>query len=143
MKAIFREYGKMILVVCVGMILILLASGMLMVAAQREEPLGIENFSQYQDGLFTRQLYTRPLPEITWIGGSVSSGNMQDLSACFQAEDADGVQIPVTILSVCDSRGNQCQDIFNSAGVYQITVTATDHLGKTATVLVDVPVNGR
>lgn len=141
MKAIFREYGKTIFAVCVTLVLVVLAAAMLTLAGSREKPWGVETFEQYQDGLVTRQLYTRQPPQITWImEHPLEVGSSPELSSCFQAEDAEGDVIPVTILSVCDGGGNACEMPFDSAGVYRITATATDRLGKTSTVFVDVPV---
>lgn len=141
MREIFRGYGKTILAVCVAMFLFLLAITMLNLAAQRQESIGEGNFRQYQDALFTRQLYTREPPAITWLGGStLSVGTAVELDSYFRAEDTEGVEIPVTILSICDSMGRECENPFALPGIYRIKVTATDRLGKTATVFVDVPI---
>lgn len=141
MKEIFRSYGKMILAVCAVMILILLTFGMMELQAQRNEIPDTGNFNQYQDGLFTRQLYTRKDPTITWVAGSLcSAGTLEELASCFTAEDEDGEQLPVTILSVCLRGGGSCQKMPDASGIYEVTVTATDKLGKTATVLVEVPI---
>lgn len=141
MKSIFREYGKTIAAVCVALVLFLLITAMLILSASRQDPLEQGNFSQYQDGLFTRQLHTRKPPVITWLGGSgLSVGDSVELAGYFRAEDAEGTEIPVKILSVCDANGLQCENYFFAPGIYQVTVSATDCLGKTAKVLVDIPV---
>lgn len=141
MKSIFREYGKTIAAVCVALVLFLLITAMLMISASRQEPLEPGNFNQYQDGLFTRQLHTRKSPVITWLGGSgLTVGASVELAGYFRAEDAEGTEIPVTIHSVCDANGQSCENYFLVPGVYQVTVSATDRLGKTAKVLVDIPV---
>ncbi len=165
MTAIFKQYGKTIIVIIsILAILALLAivhvngrqglTGAVAGTADFEDV----DYSTFQDALALENYTALDTPEITYTSQPVSVGTPYDLEDVFFAEGTDGQPCKITIMDVLDETGNsllyaaeedkrndvrlQPADafVFERQGVYTIYVQAVDGNKRISSMKLKVPI---
>lgn len=143
MRAIWKEYGRMLLYVMTAAGIILMTVAMM---GKKWKETDQEKFeTDYMREAGNVQLEAaagREEPAITYLPWhQLFTGQEKELADSFRATDADGKVLAVEIVDVRNAQGERCAYPFTEAGIYQIKVKAEDSLHKCTQLIFRVPVN--
>lgn len=123
MKLLIGEYGKAVLALTV-LLFILGLSGISLIGTGSVA----KDASRESDEMY-RKVRERREPEIRYRNCPVCAGTLLDWAQMFEAEDADGEKIGVSILAV-DGRKEEFDTYhFPRSGIYEVEVSAVDRYG--------------
>ena len=141
MKELMSGYAK-------AVIYVLLTIGLLAIVTcwvlnQRNAlTLTEDSYVANEEQRVMQTVYGRAEPVLTFSHEvALLTGEATSLDAFFHAEDADGETLNVTVASVKDERGENCEYPFTKPGVYQVLVYAEDSFHVYSRKLFHIPVN--
>lgn len=164
MKSIFRDYGTALIAGSIALAVFTIlfqtirsksgAHGLLNILGENSV-IQTMDAKVYQDGVTTKEILTREKPNISYCNHEIEGGNFVlksgeviNLCTYFCALDTDHHEIDVQVLDVLCEDNHQMIEvvdqktcIFPKAGIYAVTVCATDSEGVTSTVTIQIPVN--
>lgn len=156
MKELLKEYGETLLdAMVVGLLIVFLLiqvkdehgnKGAFQIVGAQMNGEGI-NYEEYTDFDAYERDSHRAAPVITYSGGnSICVGECQ-LTAYITAVGDDGTKLPVKVMGIVNEKGDELsvsddsKVFFGDAGVYFVTVTAVDRIGKETACIIKIPVN--
>ena len=154
MNRVFQELSGWIVTVLVfAALTVILAGGSLLERiGQRLEVQG-EDFSRMADSEAVAAVCERKEPVIHFIGKRVwEAGESISVSQVFEAVDAEGTKLDLTVLDITDQEGNSVigcyregmqQAIFLERGVYTFLLKAIDRERKSCTEKISILIDHR
>jgi hypothetical protein len=162
MKIITAQYGKLILAAIMGAAVFGMCMAFLLTddgsqslrAIATEMADDIQNYEMQKNRAAFRQFTDVKKPTIRFCyekGGfcALHTGERIKIADCIYAADSRGNELHGQILTVTDQNGNSCEDaweeetqtlFFTFPGVYTVTVSAKDSLGKECVASIEIPV---
>lgn len=154
MNSVFQELSRWIVtaIVFAALTVILTGGSLLEKIGQRLEVQG-EDFSRMADSEAVAAVCERKEPVIHFIGKRVwETGESISMSQVFEAVDAEGTKLEITVLDITDQEGNcvidyyredMQQAIFLERGIYTFLLKAIDRERKTCTEKMSILIDQR
>lgn len=154
MNKVFRELsGWLVAALVFAAVAAILTGGSLLENVGRRMEVQEEDFSSMADSKAVAAVCERKEPIIRCIGEKIwSAGENISISQVFEAEDAEGRELEITVIDITDQEGNSVincyrediqQAVFWEKGIYTFLLKAIDKERKTCTEKMPILIDQR